>query len=124
MRALVVSLAALPLSFAVFWAVDTWIEPVPMTMVAAWCLPGLALAAVVLLAGTTRVDPVVVAAVVSAGWGFAAAIAATVRRTLRPEIFIDIIASPAFQAAALVVALAALLLTAARRDVVAYRRVA
>lgn len=124
MRALVVSLAALPVSFAVFWAVDTWIEAVPMTVVAAWCLPGLALAALVLLAGTTRIDPVVVAAVVSVGWGFAAATAATVRRTLRPEIFIDIIASPAFQAAALVVALAALLLTAARRDVVAYRRVA
>ena len=45
----------------------------PDDVVAAWCLPGLALAALVLLAGTTRVDPVVVAAVVSAGWGFAAA---------------------------------------------------
>jgi hypothetical protein len=124
MRALVVSLVALPLSFAVFWVVDRWVEDIPMSVVAAWCLPGLALAALVLLAGTTRFDPVVVAAVVSAAWGFAAATAATVRRTLRPEIFIDIIASPAVQVAALVVALAALLLTAARRDVVAYRRVA
>ena len=35
---------------------------------AAWCLPGLALAALVLLAGTTRLDPLQVAIGISAAW--------------------------------------------------------
>ena len=48
----------------------------------------------------------------------------TARRALQPEVFIDVIASPATQGVALAVALAALALTAVRRDAVAYRRYA
>ena len=121
-RALLVSLLALPLAFGVLLAVDRWATDVPMTLGAAWCLPGLALAALVLLAGTTRVDPVQVAAGLSLGWGVAVVGTVTVRRSLRPEVFIDLIASPAAQTTALAVALAALALTVVRRDAVAYRR--
>ncbi len=121
-RALLVSVVALPLAFGVLLAVDRWAADVPMTLGAAWCLPGLALAALVLLAGTTRVDPVQVAAGLSLGWGVAVVGTVTVRRSLRPEVFIDLIASPAAQTTALAVALAALALTVVRRDAVAYRR--
>ena len=125
MRALVVSLAALPLAFARSAGRRHLDQAVPMRLAVAWCLPGLALAALVLLAGTTRIDPLHVALAVERRLGGSRSLAAaTVRRTLRPEIFIDILASPAFQAAALVVALRRCLLTVARRDAVAYRRVA
>jgi hypothetical protein len=105
-------------------AVDRWVEDVPMQLAAAWCLPGLALAALVLLAGTTRVDPLHVALAVGAGWAFAVVTATTMHRSLQPEIFIDTMTSHAMQSAALVLALGALLLTVVRRDAVAYRRTA
>jgi hypothetical protein len=124
LRALLVSGAAVPLAFVALLAVDIWVEDVQLQLAAAWCLPGLALAALVLLAGTTKVDPLHVAVAVSAGWAVAVMTAATVRRSLRPEIFIDIISSPAMQSAALVVAFGALFLTVVRRDAVAYRRTA
>ena len=44
-----------------------------MRLGVAWCLPGLALAALVLLAGTTRLDPLHVAVGLSAGWAVAVA---------------------------------------------------
>jgi hypothetical protein len=106
----------------VLLAVDRWVGDVPLTLGATWCLPGLALAAIVLFAGTTRVDPVQVAAGLSLGWAVAVVWSVTDRRTLQPEVFVDFIASPATQAIALAVALAALALTAVRRDAVAYRR--
>jgi len=124
LRALAVSLVALPLAVAVLLAVDTWVEPVPMRLGAAWCLPGLALAAVVLLAGTTRLDPMRVALAISGTWAVAVLSLVTVRRSLRPEVFIDVLASPQMQAVALAVALGALVLTVARRDAIAYRRIA
>lgn len=124
LRALLVSLVALPLAFGVLLAVDSWATEVPMRLGAAWCLPGLALAGLVLLAGTTRADPAQVAAGLSLGWAAAVVGTVTVRRSLRPEVFIDLIASPAAQTIALAVALTALTLTAVRRDAVAYRRTA
>ena len=122
LRALVVALVALPLAFLVLGAVDRWATEVPMSLGLAWCLPGLALAALVLLAGTTRLDPVQVAGGLSTGWAVAVVGLVTVRRTLRPEAFAELVATPAAQTTALAVALAALALTAARRDAVAYRR--
>lgn len=122
LRALVVSLVALPLAFGVLLAVDRWASEVPLSLGAAWCLPGLALAAIVLVAGTTRVDPVQVAAGLSLGWALTVVGTVTVRRSLRPEVFIDLIATPAAQTTALAVALAALAVTVVRRDAVAYRR--
>jgi len=118
LRALAVSLVALPSSIAVLLAVDAWLSPVPIRFGLAWCLPGLALAALVLLAGTTRLDPWLASAVLGVGWSAAVAATVTVRRTLRPEQFLDGLATPEVQALALAVATGALLLTAARRHTV------
>jgi hypothetical protein len=123
-RALAVSLVALPVAVVALLAVDLWVEAVPLRLAVAWCLPGLALASLVLLAGTTRLDPMPVALGISAAWTVLVVAVVTVRRTLRPEMFVDLLGSPTTQAVALAVAAAALLLTAARRDAVAYRRIA
>lgn len=122
LRALLVSLVALPLAFGVLLAVDRWAVDVPVSLGAAWCLPGLALAALVLLAGTTRFDPVQVASGLSLGWGLLVVGSVTAPRSLRPDVFIHVITHSATQSTALAVALAALALTVARRDAVAYRR--
>ena len=122
LRALVVSLVALPLAFGVLAAVDALVADVPLVLGAAWCLPGVALASLVLLAGTTRLDPAQVAATLSVGWAAAVVVVVTVGRSLQPELFAELIAGPAAQVVALAVALVALTLTAVRRDAVAYRR--
>ena len=122
LRALVVALVALPLAFGVLAVVDALAAHVPLVLGTAWCLPGLALAALVLLAGTTRLDPAQVAATLSVGWAAAVVLVVSVGRSLQPERFGELIATPAAQAVALAVALAALTLTAVRRDAVAYRR--
>jgi hypothetical protein len=85
-----------------------WVD-VPTDLAFAWCLPGLALAALVLSGGWAAV---LVFSVV------------TGRRSLRYEVLLDVVAASAFQFAALAVAVAALVLTAARRDAVTYRRTA
>ena len=95
-----------------------------MRLGAAWFLPGLALAALVLLAGTTRLDPFHVAVGISAAWAVSVLAVVTVGRSLRPVLFLDLIATPAVQAAALAVLVAAVLLTVVRRDAVTYRRLA
>jgi hypothetical protein len=123
-RALAVSLVALPVAVGALLAVDLWVEAVPLRLAVAWCLPGLALASLVLLAGTTRLDPLQVALGISAGWTGLVVAVVTVRRSLRPEMFVDLLDSPATQAVALAVAAGALLLTAVRHDAVAYRRIA
>jgi hypothetical protein len=124
MRALAVSLLALPLALAALLAVDALAGDVPLRLAAAWVLPGLALAALVLLAGTTRLDPWGVALGLSGSWAVVVLATVTVRRSLRPEVFADLVAGPAMQAAALAVAVAALTLTVVRRDAVTYRRIA
>jgi hypothetical protein len=122
LRALLVSAVALPLAFLVLAAYDHWIEAVPTEAAFAWCLPGLALTALVLLAGTTRLDPTQVAVGASGGWAVLVGTVVAVHRTLRPEVLLDLIAGPGVQALALAIAVAAVLLTVARRDAVAYRR--
>lgn len=124
LRALLVSTVALPLAVAVLLAVDTWLGDVPVRLAFAWCLPGLALAALVLLAGTTRIDPVQVAVVASTGWALLVGTIVVAERTLAPEVFAEAIAGPVVQATALAVTVAALVLTVVRRDAVAYRRTA
>lgn len=124
LRALLVSAVALPLAFGVLLAVDLWIADVPLRLAFAWCLPGLALSALVLLAGTTRIDPLHVALAASAGWALLVGTVVVARRTLSPEVFVDALAGPALQTTALAVALAAVALTVVRRDAVAYRRTA
>lgn len=124
LRALLVSAVALPFSFLVLVGVRLVVGDVPLHLGFAWCLPGLALAAVVLLAGTSRLDPAHVAGGLSFAWAGGVVAVVTSRRSLRPEVFADLIASPAAQTTALAVALAAIVLTAVRRDAVAYRRTA
>ena len=124
LRALLVSAVALPLAFGVLLAADLWIADVPLRLAFAWCLPGLALSALVLLAGTTRIDPLHVALAASAGWALLVGTVVVARRTLSPEVFVDALAGPALQTTALAVALAAVALTVVRRDAVAYRRTA
>jgi hypothetical protein len=124
MRALVVSVVAIVLTVSVLLVLDAWVD-VPTGLAFAWCLPGLALAALVLLAGTTRLDPLTVAVTLSGGWAAVLVFtAATGRRSLRYEVLLDVVAASAFQFAALAIAVAALVLTAARRDAVTYRRTA
>jgi hypothetical protein len=124
MRALVVSVTTVVLTVSVLLVLDAWTD-VPTDLAFAWCLPGLALTALVLLAGTTRLDPLAVAVTLSGGW--AAVLVFTVMagpRSLRYEALLDVMAASAFQFAALAVAAAALVLTVARRDAVTYRRTA
>lgn len=123
MRAVVVSLSALVLGVAALLVLDVWVE-VSTRLAFAWCLPGLALAALVMLAGTTRLDPLPVAVGLSLAWAGTLLVGATARRSLRYEAILDAMASPAAQSAALVVAVAAIALTVVRRDAVAYRRIA
>ena len=124
LRALVVSLAALPLAFLALGAVELWVADVPTRLAVAWCLPGLALATLVMLAGTTRLDPTYVAGALGAGWAALVGAVVLAHRSLRPEAFVDLVASPALQGAALAIACAAVLTTVVRRDAIAYRRTA
>ena len=124
MRALVVAVAAMVLTVTTLLVVDLWVD-VPTRLAFAWCLPGLALAALVLLAGTTRVDPLPVAVTLSAGWAATLVFrGVTTARGLRSEVVLDVVAASAFQFAALGVAVGALVLTAVRREAVTYRRTA
>ena len=123
LRAFVVAAAALLAATVTLLLVGVWVD-LTAAMVLSWCLPGLALSTLVLLAGTTRLDPARVAGVLSLGWAAAVVTGSTVGRRLRPDVVLEVLTTPALQAAALVVALAALFLTVARRDTVSYRRTA
>ena len=123
MRAVVVAVGALVVAAGGLLLVSVWVD-LSAALVFSWCLPGLALSALVMLSGTTRLDPLWVAASLSAAWATVVVAGSTMRRSLRPEVVLDVLASPALQSAALVVALTALFLTVARRDVVSYRRTA
>lgn len=123
LRAFVVAAAALFAATAALLLVGVWVD-LTAAIVLSWCLPGLALSTLVLLAGTTRLDPVRVAGVLSLGWAAAVVTGSTVGRRLRPDVVLEVLTTPALQTAALAVALAALFLTVARRDTVSYRRTA
>jgi predicted anti-sigma-YlaC factor YlaD len=118
MRAVVVAAAAVPPGLAI-----GWLTAVPLPVAMAWLLPGFALAGLVLLAGTTRVDPLVAAGLLGGGWALAVAAPASARM-LAAQHVIDLVAAPPVQLTALAVTAASLLLTVARRDAVAYRRTA
>jgi hypothetical protein len=118
MRAFVVSVAAVPAGLLASTLVG-----VPLHLAAAGLLPGLALAAVVLLAGTTRVDPVLVAATLGGLWAVAMGTPSPLRGIAVARLA-ETLSAPAVQLTALAVVAAALLLTLTRRDAVAYRRTA
>ena len=123
LRAFVVAAAALLAATLMMLLVRVWVD-LSAAMVLSWCLPGLALSTLVLLAGTTRLDPVRVAGALSLGWAVAVVTGSTVGRQIRPDVVLDVLTTPALQSAALVVSLGALFLTVARRDTVSYRRTA
>lgn len=118
LRAVAVAAAAVPPGLLVGWL--TGVAP---HLALAWLLPGLALAALVLLAGTTRLDPLAAVAAVAGGWALAVLAPAPVRGLAARHV-IDTVTSPAVQLLAVAVIAVSLLLTVARRDALAYRRTA
>ena len=67
-RALLVAIGAAPVGIAAALLLG-----LPLQVALGWLLPGLALSTLVLLAGTTRVDPALVAGVLGAAWAVAVA---------------------------------------------------
>jgi len=117
-RAVLVTLSAVPVGVGVALLVG-----LPAGVAFGWLLPGAALASLVALAGTTRLDPAVVAASLGSLWAVAVSWPAASRR-LPADVVSDLVASTPTQLAALAVAAVAIALTIARRDAVAYRRTA
>lgn len=115
-RALLVALPAVPIGVGVAVLVG-----LPTSVAFGWLLPGAALASLVALAGTTRLDPSVVAASLGSAWAVAVSWPAASRR-LPADLVSQLVASAPTQLTALAIALAAVALTIARRDAVAYRR--
>jgi hypothetical protein len=117
-RALLVALAAAPAGVLVALALG-----LPAYVALGWLLPGLALSAVVLVAGTVLPDPTVAAAGLGAAWALAVTLP-----SLSPggssDLVADIVTSPGTQLLALAVSVAGLALAIARRDHVTYRRTA
>ena len=117
-RALLVGAGALPL--VVGAAV---LAGLPVTLALGWVLPGLALASLVLLSGSTRLDPTLVAGVLGGVWALAVGVPSAVRRSTA-EVVADQVGGAPVQLACLAVALAAVALTVSRREHIAYRRTA
>ena len=115
-RALMVGLVAAPLGVAAALLLD---QPLPVAL--GWLLPGLAMSSLVLLAGTTRVDPALVAGVLGTAWALAVGMPAASRRA-SVDAVIDTVAGAPVQLLALAIAVAALALTVSRREQIAYRR--
>ena len=115
-RALLVGLVAAPLGVAAALLLDQ-----PLAVALGWLLPGLALSSLVLLAGTTRVDPALVAGALGIAWALAVGMPAATRRA-SVDAVIDTVAGAPVQLLALAIAVAALALTVSRREQVAYRR--
>lgn len=118
MRAVAVGAAALPAGLA-----SGWLVGLAPHVAVAWLLPGLALAGIVLASGTTRLDPLTVAVVLGLLWALAVGTPVSMHAATAQRL-VDLVSSSGTQLAALAVGSTAVLLTVARRDVVAYRRTA
>ena len=117
-RALVVGAVALPFGIA-----GALVLGLPLALALGWVLPGLALAAVVLLSGTTRLDPTVVAGTLGCAWALAIGIPSALRRAAADAIAEQVGSAPV-QLICLAVTMTALALTVSRRELIAYRRTA
>ncbi len=117
-RALLVAVAAAPAGVLVGLALD-----LPTYVAFGWLLPGLALSALVLVAGTILPDPSVVAGVLGGAWALAVTLPSLSPRG-SSDLVADVVTSSGTQLLALAVAVAALALAFARRDHVTYRRTA
>ncbi|MET1058536.1 MAG: hypothetical protein ABWX84_03000 [Nocardioides sp.] len=114
-RALLVALAAAPLGVAAALALQ-----LPLAVALGWLLPGLALSSLVLLAGTTRLDPAVVAGGLGILWALAVGTPAASRRA-SVDAVVDTVAGAPVQLLALAIAVSAIALTVSRREQIAYR---
>jgi hypothetical protein len=115
-RAVLVALSAVPVGVG-----GALVAGLPVDVAVGWLLPGAALAALVVLTGTTRTDPAVVAAALGSLWAVVVLSPSAVRRVPADAVG-ALVASPPVQLTALAVALAAAALTLARRDTIAFRR--
>ena len=115
-RALLVALAAAPLGVVAALLIDQ-----SLAVALGWLLPGLALSSLVLLAGTTRLDPAVVAGALGVAWALAVGAPAATRRA-SVDLVVDTVAGAPVQLTALAVTVVAVALTVSRREHVAYRR--
>ena len=89
----------------------------------AWLMPGIACSALVLLSGTTRLDPRSVAVAAEVAWAGAVAVPAVVA-TVPAAVVTAEMAGPLTQVGALALAVVCFALTWARRDRISYRRFA
>lgn len=117
-RAVPVSLGAVPPAIAL-----ALLGGLPLATALGWLLPGLACFSLVLLAGTTRFDPVAVAGTVGAVWALALAVQSRLRGVPDLTVAAELASAPV-QLAALATAAGCLALAWARRDRIAYRRFA
>jgi hypothetical protein len=115
-RALLVALTAVPIGVG-----SALLLGLPVDIALGWLLPGAALASLVALAGTSHLDPALVAACLGSTWAVAVSWPTALRR-VPADIVSEALASAPTQLTALAIALAAVALTVVRRDTVAYRR--
>ena len=115
-RALLVALVAAPIGVATALLLDQ-----SVAVALGWLLPGLALSSLVLLAGTTRLDPAVVAGALGVAWALAVGTPGATRQA-SVDAVVETVAGAPVQLAALAVAVVAVVLTVSRREHVAYRR--
>lgn len=118
LRALLVTLVGVPVGVLVALGLGgSWAAAL------AWLLPGIACSGLVLLSGTTRLDPRSAAVAVGVVWA-AAVVTPTVVAAVPPAVVTTVVAGGPTQVGALALAVACLVLTWARRDRVSYRRFA
>jgi hypothetical protein len=117
-RAVLVALTAVPAGVGA-----ALLTGLPVEVAFGWLLPGAALAALVALAGTTRLDPALVAASLGSAWAVVVSWPGAARR-VPAEVVEQVIVSAPSQLIALAIALTAIVVVIVRRDTVAYRRTA
>jgi hypothetical protein len=113
-RALLVAAASVPVG-----VLGALLVGIPLSGAVAWLLPGLALSALVLLAGTTRLDPTLVTAGLGSTWALGVSLAAW---RDGPDLVASAIAGAPTQLLSLLVAVVALVYFVSRRDRLSYRR--
>jgi hypothetical protein len=117
-RAVLVALTAVPAGVGA-----ALVTGLPVEIAFGWLLPGAALASLVALAGTSRLDPALVAASLGSGWAVVVSWPGAARR-VPADVVEQILVSAPSQLTALAIALVAIAITIVRRDTVAYRRTA
>ncbi|GAA1963534.1 hypothetical protein GCM10009798_24480 [Nocardioides panacihumi] len=113
-RALLVAAVSVPVGVCGALALG-----IPATGAVAWLLPGLALSALVLVSGTTRLDPTLVTAALGSSWALGVSVAAFREGT---ALVASAVAGAPTQLLSLLVAVLAIALFVGRRERLSYRR--